>query len=252
MALKLLAVMPSHSGTLVMEAVETLLGVQEIVLARGGSMDFFHRGGATVNLVRNALAAQFLQSDADLLLMLDADQAIDPMAVARMIDFDKPFVGCLYPKRYYNWSQVQMQAAGDEVMRVVHQAHDFVGHLKAGPDGRVPVTDGFAPAHHVGGGILLLRREVFEQLMHHYPELEGTGFGADAYPGLTHRWGFFNSIDNEEGIPLSEDISFCMRWSASGGEIWADVTTKAIHIGRWPFQGSYLDHVGAFEAAATR
>jgi hypothetical protein len=130
---------------------------------------------------------------------------------------------------------------------VATQALEFVGHLETNEEGRVSVFDGFARAEHLGTGTLLVRREAFERLMSHFPELEGRGFGADAYPGLSANWGFFNPIDNEDGIPLSEDISFCRRWRQTGGEIWADIASTATHVGPHAFAGNYLDYCKAVE-----
>ena len=240
MSLKLLAGVPSHGGTIVIEGALTLLNAQAIMQARGGSLAFCSYGGATISLVRNAIVGEFLRSDADLLFMLDADQALEPAAIERMIDLGKPVVGCIYPKRRYNWSNVNLpQPAGDADL-IALQALEFVGLLEEDEEGQVSVVDGFARAEHVGTGALMVRREAFERLMACFPELEGRGFGADAYPGLSPNWGFFNPIETEDGIPLSEDLSFCRRWRQAGGEIWADVTSTATHVGPHAFVGSFL------------
>jgi hypothetical protein len=249
MTFNILAAVPSHSNSMIIEGTETLLGLQEIALRRGGSFRFCYYSGATVSLVRNAIVARFLESDAELLLMLDADQAMHPETIERMIDFNKLMVGCLIPKRFYNWSQVRLPTDEVDINRIVYQALDFAGHLESDEEGRVPLVDGFARAVHVGAGALLLRREALERLMTHYPELEGRGFGPDAYPKLTHNWGFFNPLENENGVPLSEDLSFSRRWRAAGGEIWADVTSPIAHVGRWPFEGSYLEFLNAFQSS---
>ncbi len=240
----LFVAVPTHSGTIIVEGAQTLLAAQDLVLRRGGSFQFRYFGGATISLIRNAIVATFLASDADLLLMLDADQALASAAIARMIDINQPVVGCLYPRREYNWHQVRLDHGA-----LPYQAMGFVGHLDADGEGRVSVVDGFARAVHVGTGSMLLRREAFGRLMSRFPELEGRGFGADAYPGLTHNWGFFNPIAQEDGIPMSEDISFCRRWREAGGEIWADIASNSVHVGRHPFEGNYLAFLQAVQAS---
>jgi hypothetical protein len=242
MSLKLLVGVPSHGGSIILEGAETLLAAQALVENRGGSFWFTYYGGATISLVRNAIAAEFLRSEADLLLMLDADQAIHSSAIQRMIDLNKPVVGCLYPKRAYNWANVKPRAMAAPTDHIPTEAMEFVGYLEADDDGQVTVDNGFARAEHIGTGTMLLRREAFEQLMTHFPELQGRGFGDDAYPGLSPNWGFFNPLEREDGLPLSEDISFCRRWKGTGGEIWADVVSTTTHVGPHAFTGNYMDY----------
>ena len=44
-------------------------------------------------------------------------------------------------------------------------------------------------------------------------------------------------IDQATGIYLSEDFSFCKRWTDLGGEIWADLTSRLDHVGPTTFHG---------------
>jgi hypothetical protein len=44
-------------------------------------------------------------------------------------------------------------------------------------------------------------------------------------------------IDGQTGTYLSEDFSFCRRWTAMGGEIWADLESKLTHVGTVDFAG---------------
>ena len=44
-------------------------------------------------------------------------------------------------------------------------------------------------------------------------------------------------IDDQTGTYLSEDFSFCRRWTAMGGEIWADLQSKLTHVGAVDFTG---------------
>ena len=40
---------------------------------------------------------------------------------------------------------------------------------------------------------------------------------------------------------LSEDFSFCHRWNACGGEVWANTAHEIEHIGLHRFTGRYSD-----------
>jgi hypothetical protein len=241
LSFRLMVAVPTHSGSLVVEAAEALLSLQQLVLERGGSLIFHHERGAMINVVRNAIVAEFMESDADLLLMLDADTAVHRQTFARMIDLGQPFVGCVYPKRQFDWTKVDLSIAGD-VDELLYQASKFVGFLDQDDAGRVNVVDGFALATQIGGGAILLRREMFERMMAAYPELEGKGF--EAGTKYSFNWGFFNSV-LVDGLPQSEDISFCMRWRAIGGEIWADIASPVMHVGQYQYAGNYIDYLAA-------
>lgn len=238
----LFAAIPSHSGNTALESVQTIVQVQNLMLSRGGSFQFHYIIGTTISIVRNAIVDAFLQSDADTLLMLDSDQAIGAAGLGQMIDINKPVVGCMYPKRRYNWSKVRLDTA-TSVDQILYQASEYFGRLQLDENGEAKFVNGFALAEYVGTGVLLVRREAFEQLMKHFPELEGRGFGREAYleDHGGKRWGFFNEMQNEDGFPLTEDISFCRRWRQTGGEIWVNGVSDVLHIGRASHSGNFLD-----------
>jgi hypothetical protein len=217
------------------------------MLAEGGSFDFIWESGPEISVVRNLIVARFLSSDADALLMVDADQGIPPEALKRLIDLDKPVVGCLYPMRRYHWPQVDWNSAMD-LNQLLYQAYRFVGFLEEDEEGLATIVNGYAKADHIGTGIMLVHRSAFEAMMKELPELEGRGFCPEGHPvevNATGRWGFFNRLSTSEGPPISEDISFCKRWRGIGGEIWADVATSTAHIGLNSFVGNYLDYLRA-------
>jgi hypothetical protein len=241
----LFAAVPTYSGEMAVEATQTIVQIQALVRESGGTFEFHYQFGSPVSLVRNALAAAFLMSDAEALLMLDADQAVHADVIARMINLDKPVVGCMYPKRQYNFNNIKLPATA--IDQIIHQASQYVGQIITDEGGQAELVDGFARASFVGAGVLLVRRQAFEHLMKHYPELKGRCLHAQAYPYLKDAggWGFFNPLETEAGAPIAEDISFCRRWRRSGGEIWADLADPVTHIGRHDFAGAYLDFVQA-------
>jgi hypothetical protein len=244
-----MAAVPSNTATLSVETSAALLGVQEIALTRGWKFSVSYQGAPVVSVVRNVIVAGFLDSDADMLLMIDSDQGIAPATIQNMIDLDQPVVGCISPKRKFNWSGVNLASAGS-LDEMLYQASEYVGDLECDAEGIASIENGFARAIHVGAGVLLIRRTAFEQLMIHFPELKGIGFDAGTFPGLKSNWGFFNAVNQEDGLPLSEDYSFCRRWRATGGEIWAEVADDITHVGRYAFKGNYLEYLKAIGSGA--
>ena len=241
----LFASVPTHSGQLCAETVQTIVEAQSIALTRGWAFSFHYIGGTNIAAIRNIIAATFLKSGADLLLMIDSDQATSRTAIEQMIDLNEEVVGCIAPKRKFDPSGVRLESA-TSVADIFYQGADYVGELEADEEGVAEVVNGFARAVSVGAGIMLVRRDVFLRLMACFPHLEGGGFEPSWQPALSDmNWGFFNSVEGENGFPLSEDLSFCRRWREAGGEIWADVQNDIQHIGRFTYAGNYLDFLKA-------
>ena len=65
----------------------------------------------------------------------------------------------------------------------------------------------------------------------------GTFFEAKDFP----IYGFFNRTTDAAGNLLAEDFSFCARWRACHGDIWVLLDEAILHVGTYPFGGSYLD-----------
>ena len=48
----------------------------------------------------------------------------------------------------------------------------------------------------------------------------------------------FQTILNDEGHYVGEDITFCRRWRSMGGKIWADPAGSIAHVGEQIHQGA--------------
>jgi hypothetical protein len=60
----------------------------------------------------------------------------------------------------------------------------------------------------------------------------------DKQAGSEYRSALFNCmIDDATKVYLSEDFSFCKRWTDMGGEIWADLESRLTHVGTVSFRG---------------
>jgi hypothetical protein len=56
-------------------------------------------------------------------------------------------------------------------------------------------------------------------------------------------WGFFDHLKVGD-IPLSEDFSFCYRWTGLlGRELWVCVDEPITHLGEFPYRARYLDRM---------
>ena len=246
--MKLMIGVPTHSGTLTSATTDTLLKLQKALLERGDDFEIEFYSGPVIADLRNAIVADFLQREADALLMVDSDMGAMPQVVLRMIDFDRPLVGCMYPKRLFNFEPT-VGKIGD-LPTLLQRSMQFVGRLETRTEGQIDLVldGGFARALHLGTGLLLMRREVFEKMKKAYPDLAGRGFNPEAFPGprFEQNWGFFNPLAVATGgSNLAEDFSFCLRWREAGGEVWAEVESPIAHVGVHRFTSSFATYLTA-------
>lgn len=173
---------------------------------------------------RNVFLSMFYQTDATHLLFIDADMQFSSSMIMDMLDLDKPVVGAIYPAKV--WPPT------------------FVGC----PLGKPPfdIVKGHVEVSAVGGGILLIRRDAVDKLIKEYPELIEPVSKAfithDICQGanLTEVFCPFTPVEHD-GYTRSEDLSFCFRWRAIGGEIWANVAYDIGHTGPQTFKTRFLE-----------
>ncbi len=102
------------------------------------------------------------------------------------------------------------------------------------------MKNGFAKVRFAGTGFLMIKRSVIERMVEKYPELKYSreNRAEDTLRNSPWRVALFNCmIDPETGVYLSEDFSFCRRWTEMGGEIWADLQSRLTHTGSMTFSG---------------
>lgn len=204
---KLLVVVPAY-GPMPAPTVGSL-----IALAGAGAEGLELRialllGEPLLQRARNRILADFWHSDADKLLMVDADIVFEPRDVARIASHSEDLVGGLYPKRNLEGLEWAAQTAENPVRS----------------DER-----GLATVRRIGTGFMCLSRRLVRQLILS---------GAPEYKGQNGQpeWDFFRMQISEFGTLEGEDWSFCDRWRALGGKVWADCHCRLQHAGLavWP------------------
>ena len=193
---------------------------------------------ALITRARQNIVANFLGiEEATHLLFIDADIGFEPEQVFRVMDFDAPMTAAIYPIKHIDWAKV---AASVQAGRTALEsaALSYLVDFENAQD--ISARDGFARVSFAGSGFLMIRRGALLAMIEHYPELR---YARDHKPndnlsGSPWRYALFNCIiDQETGTYLSEDFSFCRRWTAMGGEIWADLQSRLTHVGTVSFTG---------------
>lgn len=196
----------------------------------GAALRLKFKRSTALTLCRNAFASECLADTSySHLLFIDSDIGYPYSLIKKMISAKKDVVGALYPMR-----TTPPRFTGREFI-----IKDEKGQSPVHKGGLVRVKA-------AGTGIMLIRRTVFEQLREAFPALwlphgvhwyRENGFD---FPILE----CFNHLPSHEGSFLSEDLSFCKRWTESvGGEIWANIDEVVSHSGEEVFKGRLLDHL---------
>jgi hypothetical protein len=104
---------------------------------------------------------------------------------------------------------------------------------------QLATRNGFVKARYAGTGFLMVRRTALIAMIERYPELRYRREHKGDDPLTDSRWrsALFNCLIDETGAYLSEDYSFCRRWTDMGGEIWVDYKSRLNHVGPMIFRG---------------
>lgn len=195
-----------------------------------------------ITRARNELARLFLEKEMDYLMFIDADIQFDGQGVATLMAADKDIACGVYPKKEIDWGKVADAAKSGKTDDLKDYAGAFVMNMVANEQGFVESDkDGLIEVRHGGTGFMLIKRQVFLDLMPHVPTYRTATFknadGEYAKP-LTHEF-FATSID-DTGALLSEDYHFCELWRKHGGKIHINPFIKLEHVGTYIYGGNLV------------
>lgn len=205
---------------------------------------------ALITRARANLVAAFLDDpETTHLLFIDADIGFEPEQVLRLIDCGADVSAAIYPIKRIDWEKARRAFALGRVE--TGAALHYV--LEVDNPDRVTTRGDFVRVRYAGTGFLMIRRHALERMCDHYRALT---FRADhnyrdALRGSANRVALFECmIDPATGAYLSEDFSFCKRWTDMGGEIWADLTSRLKHVGPTTYEGDLATQFTRAEAVA--
>lgn len=186
-------------------------------------------GDSLITRARNAMATDFINNPAYTHLMwIDADIGFTADTVLKLLHSDLPVVAGVYPlKKHF--------PVPDGVPPTdISSLNYVVGLCNEEYETREP---GFMTVREVGTGFMMIKREVFTQLMEMFPSRKYVSdmTGSEGHP----HWNFFDT-EIHEGRLLSEDYAFCRLWRKAGGQIWVDLNSKLDHVGSFTFRGDWM------------
>ncbi len=238
LSVNLVVATPCFGGQISVVYAASLMKLQKLVRSyRDFSIKtVFKDGDALITRARASLVAQFLDDpSATHLLFIDADIGFEPQQVLRLIECGADMCAAVYPIKRIDWNKVKdTLAAGRPNPAAAALQYVF----EVDDPNAVTEKAGFIKVRYAGTGLLMIRREALERMCAHYPELRFKhDHSLDAATASDNRFALFDTMIDDTGMYLSEDFAFCRRWTAMGGEIWADLDSKLQHTGPMTFNG---------------
>jgi hypothetical protein len=204
-------------------------------------------GDALITRARANLVTLFLDNpSATHLLFVDADIGFAPDQVSRLIESGADVVAGVYPIKRVNWDKAKRMLESNRPTSPA-AALDYV--LEIDDPDHVVTINGFTRVRFAGTVFLMIKRQVLERMCQH-PTYGSPQFfnehSLDALAGSPNRFALFECmIEPKTGTYLSEDFTFCKRWTDIGGEIWADLESRLDHVGPSVYHGDVSSQFAA-------
>jgi len=210
--MKIVVGIPVYDGKLQVQTVACLMDEKIIALMNGDDLQIrFLPNCSHAAMGRNQLAQEFMDSDAERLIFLDADITFKPGDLVKLAHAKADFVGGCY--RYK--TELEQYPVG------WIEGKD----LWANESGHLEVRT-------LPGGFLSLSRKVFDDLKQAYPRpYEHFGKNYQAWFQMLY----------SEGHLYGEDSYFCKEWRDLGRQVWLDPELTLTH---WDFNKPYEGHIG--------
>lgn len=238
--LKLNIATPAYKGEYSSAYVRSLYSLLTAAPSMGLSFSFSEVDYSDIVTSRNYLVSNFFynKKDCSHLLFLDADMGFPHRLISEMVALGEPLVGVVYPKRSINLARLH-SLSGQPFARAYARSCSFIGT----PGEPHPRNPAFRRVDGCGTGIMLIARTCIERMLDQcqglvdecrYKRLPfASKFNAFITP--------FKKIELEDR-ELSEDLSFCHRWTqACGGLIYANVTSDIEHVGSFTVKTAQAD-----------
>jgi len=199
--ISILVVTPAYGGQIFAGYLTSLLKFERLCKDKNILVDYeFCYNESLIPRARNTLAHTFMNSTKYThLLCLDADIEFEPEDIIKMLDYNKPLVGGVYPKKKINW---------EKVTELVNQNNE-----------NKLTTD----------IIQTMTKEpvVLEKMREKFPN--------DIYNATNINYFRYFDTELKDGIYLSEDYWFCDRWRQLGGNIYIYTKFRCRHWGTYAY-----------------
>lgn len=177
-----------------------------------------------ITRARNTIVSDFLDSDADRLVFVDADIRFSVNDFDAIVVTDRDVVGGIVPVKtvdFENAAAVEEPNAAS--LRVAATRYAVTPEQPEYREGSL------VRVRHLGSAFLSISRDAAQAVADANPQLQYEHEGRK-------RFALFETMIRD-GRYLSEDYAFCERWRDLGGEVWADYSVRLSHFGNYEFRG---------------
>ncbi len=218
---RLMVCVPAYDSKLNIDSAFALANLAVKAGNLGIKLYLSHVSGCSlITKARNGLVADFLESDADSMLFLDADVVANADDILRLfaLSLDKDITAGIYPRR------------GSDRKFFLDYYLDDKGALEFDANGLLRIS-------RIGTGFMMIQRHVLETMIAKHPE-----------------WAYFNNVSNRTEYALfdlgivngeyyGEDYLFCDRASGDGFTVFLDPSISLPHIGSEKFTRNFEEDV---------
>lgn len=237
-SISLFVAIPVH-GPVSMHTMSACLNLQELFFKEGIPIRFCIQQDSVLTQNRNRCVAQFLKTDFSHFLFIDSDIYFNPQSILQMIAVNKQVISMPYPQKHINYETMfekikEGKIKNAEELRIAGYQYP----VKVKNDQSILDRHGVMEISHAPTGTLMVQREVFNQMIHQYPELKITGNVKEPY------YNFFDFYhDKENQSYYGEDFGFSKLWSDMGGQVYAYIMDEVAHIGDHVYYGKMYDNL---------
>jgi len=205
---------PLYENKVSSQYLHGLMQTANLFMANGLGMQYALELGTEIAVNREKLVRRFMKTDCQFFMSIDAATIFTPNDILQLMATDLDVVSGLYRLRK------------DVPVGVPHAFRDMKGNpiITDNLLGKVPEVQ---QCMYMPGGMLLIRRTVFEQLYSKHQFVFDQGFRDTEY--FQKLCGDFEDevLTHFEG----EDVHFCKIWHEMGGQMFVNTNVRVGHIG---------------------
>ncbi len=225
---------PAYGGVYCSEYVKTLY---RLLSTKGAtSYSFSEVDYSDIVLSRNYLISNFYfnQPKCSHILFMDSDMGFPTELIQQMVELNEPVVGVVAPARTIDLEKLH-QLGHLPYEQAYQQSLKFIGKSHQ-PH---PKNPRFGKVTSIGTGLLLISRAAIDTMITQIPEVvDNQRF--KKYPFANRFSQFITPFDKVrlEDRELSEDFSFCHRWTNHcEGQIYAGTDFEIEHVSKLTLKG---------------